>query len=203
MRSLSLRGRLPAGSGLLLVPAAALAVHQLRFWLTYGAHANAELAAQGHSYLNSLVPWLVLGLGVGLSLFLRRVGRALRTGDAGRFGRCSAVAVWLLAWAGLVTIFAAQESLEELFASGHPSGVAGVFGHGGWWALPAAALVAALVTALLRTARAVLRFAAALHPRVLGRAGTLLRPAAATLVVPASLAPAPTGRGPPFRLLVR
>ena len=85
MRSPSLRGRLPAGSGLLLIPAASLVVHQLRYTLAYGSRANAELAAQGHSYLSSLTPWFVFALGIGLALFLRRAAHALRTGDAGVF----------------------------------------------------------------------------------------------------------------------
>src|SRR5258707_4193501 len=67
-------------SGLLLMPAAALVVHQARYTLAYGARANAELAAQGHSYLHSLVPWTILALGTGASLFLRRVARAARPG---------------------------------------------------------------------------------------------------------------------------
>ena len=43
-----------------LTPAAAFAVHQLRYWLAFGAHAGAALQQQGHSYLHSLVPWIVL-----------------------------------------------------------------------------------------------------------------------------------------------
>ena len=70
--------RLPEGSGLLLVPAAAFAVHQLRYFIAYGSHANSQLAAQGHSYLHSLAPWAVLALGIGATLLLRRAGRALR-----------------------------------------------------------------------------------------------------------------------------
>ncbi len=142
MRSPSLRGRLPAGSGLLLIPAASLVVHQLRYTLAYGSRANAELTAQGHSYLYSLTPWFVFALGIGLALFLRRAALVLRTGDAGVSSRRSSLTVWLLAWVGLVAIYALQELLEELLASGHPGGFAGVFGHGGFWAVPVAAAVA-------------------------------------------------------------
>ena len=46
-----------------LVPAGALAVHQLRFLLAFGGGAGTELARQGHSYLHSLVPWIVLLIG--------------------------------------------------------------------------------------------------------------------------------------------
>ena len=203
MRSLSLRGRLPAGSGLLLIPAASLLVHQLRYTLAYGSRANAELAAQGHSYLGSLAPWFVFVLGIGLALFLRRTAHALRTGDAGVFSRLSAATLWLLAWTGLVAIYAVQELLEELLASGHPGGAAGVFGHGGWWAVPVAAAVAAGVTALTRVARAVLRIAAAARPRSLFALLSFVVPAASALVAPAPLARAYAGRAPPPRLLLR
>ena len=46
-----------------LMPAGAFAVHQLRYWLAFGSHAGVELAAQGHSYLHSVVPWIVLLIG--------------------------------------------------------------------------------------------------------------------------------------------
>lgn len=199
MRS-PLRGRLPAGSGLLLIPAASLVVHQLRYTLAYGARANTELAAQGHSYLYSLTPWFVFALGIGLALFLRRAARALRTGDAGAFTRLSAPTVWLLAWAGLLAIYAAQELLEELLASGHPGGVGGVVGHGGLWAVPVAAVVAGVVTLFLRVARAVLRVAAEARPRLRTVLLRLAAPAGSVLVAPAPLARAYAGRAPPFSL---
>jgi hypothetical protein len=203
VRSLSLRGRLPAGSGLLLIPAASLLVHQLRYTLAYGSRANAELAAQGHSYLGSLAPWFVFALGIGLALFLRRTAHALRTGDAGVFTRLSAATIWLLAWSGLVAIYAIQELLEEILASGHPGGAAGVFGHGGWWAVPVAAAVAAGVTALMRVARAVLRIAAETRPRLTFAPLSFSVPAGSTLFAPAPLARAYAGRAPPRRLPLR
>ena len=200
MRSPSLRGRLPAGSGLLSIPAASLVVHQLRYTLAYGSHANAELAAQGHSYLSSLTPWFVFALGIGLALFLRRAAQALRTGDAGVRARVSPVAVWLLAWAGLLAIYATQELLEELLASGHPGGAAGVFGHGGYWAVPVAAAVAVVVTLCLRVARAVLRAAAQSRFRVLPYGPFLVAIAGGMLVAPARPARAYAGRAPPLSL---
>ena len=203
MRSLSSRVRLPAGSGLLLIPAASLVVHQLRYTLAYGTRANAELAAQGHSYLYSLVPWFVFALGIGLALFLRRAAHALRTGDAGVATRLSAPAIWLLAWTGLLLIYAIQELLEGVLASGHPGGVGGVLGHGGWWAVPVAAVVAVVVTLFLRVARAVLRIAAAARPRLWPLASRLAAPAESVLVAPAPLARAYAGRAPPRSLPAR
>ena len=60
-----------------LLPFAALVVHQLRFALAFGGNAGTELARQGHSYLHSLVPWLVLLLALAAGGFLWALGRAL------------------------------------------------------------------------------------------------------------------------------
>lgn len=192
------RARLRNGSTLLVVPAAALVVHQLRYMLAYGSRAGAELASQGHSYLHSLVPWMILALGVPLSSFLRRAVRAARSGDAGRLSAIRPSLLWGATTVGLVAVYVLQEGLEELFASGHPTGTAGIVGHGGWWAVPAAAAVAAAVVALLRVGRVVLRLAArlAVRPRRL-RPSSIRLPAAAALAVTAPLALAAAGRAPP------
>jgi len=186
-------------SGLLLVPAAAFLVHQLRYSLAYGTRANSELAAQGHSYLNSLVPWFVLALGLGFTLFVRRVARTLRTGETGRLAPGSRLTLWATSWAGLVGIYVVQESLEGLLAAGHPGGVGGVVGHGGWWAIPAAAAVALGVVLLLGVARTVLRIAARRAPRPLWpRPASLRVPAGVAAAVSSPLASAAAGRAPPF-----
>ena len=111
-----------------LVPASALAVHQLRYWLAFGSNATAELQAQGHSYLHSVVPWIVLLIAISAGVFLRALGRALG-------GRCSLprytlsfAALWLVCAACLVAIYVCQEFLEGLFATGHPGGLVGIFG---------------------------------------------------------------------------
>jgi hypothetical protein len=195
------RGGIPSGSGLLLIPAAALLVHQLRFWLTYGSAADAQLTASGHSYQTSLVPWVVLMLGIGLSSFLRRAAHAVRSGETGPFMRLSPARLWAITTVGLVAIYTVQESLEELYASGHPTGFSGIFGHGGWWAVPAAAVVAVVVVALLRLGRVVLRLASRSSSRR-ARFGRLLSrvPAVVLLVAPAPLARAAAGRAPPHLL---
>jgi len=201
VRSRLQRGGLPSGAGLLLIPAAALVVHQLRFWLTYGSAADAQLTASGHSYQTSLVPWVVLTLGIGLSSFLRRAAHAVRSGETGSFVRLSPARLWAVTTVGLVAIYTVQESLEELYASGHPTGFSGIFGHGGWWAIPSAAAVAIAVVALLRLGRAVLRLAGragARRPRF-GRALPTF-PAIVLLVAPAPLARAAAGRAPPHLL---
>jgi hypothetical protein len=191
------RRRLPGGAALLIVPAAALVVHQARYSLAYGARANAQLAAQGHSYLHSLVPWTVLALGAGLAAFVRRAAHAHATGESGRAASLGARVLWLLTTAGLVALYALQETLEGTFATGHPSGIDGVFGHGGWWAVPVAAVVAVAVVALLSLARTLLRLVAASHRRVVFRVAPVLLPQAPALVRVAPLARAAAGRAPP------
>jgi hypothetical protein len=185
-------------NGLLLMPAAALVVHQARYSLTYGARANAELTAQGHSYLHSLVPWTILALGIGASMFVRRAALAARTGRSGSFTPLSALALWAITTAALVAIYAVQEALEALSLSGHPGGASGVFGHGGWWAVPASGVVALGVVALLRLGRAVLRLASRLAgSSSYARTACSRLPRSVALVAPAPLARAAAGRAPP------
>jgi hypothetical protein len=130
--------------GLVLLPAAAFAVHQLRYTLAYGSRANHVLAAQGHSYLTSLAPWLVLLVGFGAASFVLRLAR----GGDDRPSR-PPLELWLVSSACLLGIYVVQELLEGLYAVGHPAGFAGVFGHGGWWALPLALFFGAATAALL------------------------------------------------------
>lgn len=151
-----------------LVPAGALAVHQLRYWLAFGSNAAVELRAQGHSYLHSLVPWIVLLIAISAGLFLRALGRALG-------GRCSLprytvsfAALWLGCAACLVAIYVCQEFLEGLFATGHPGGLVGIFGYGGWWSVPAALAVGLVLAAVFHGARWVLREVAQRHRRPVG-----------------------------------
>ena len=187
-------------NGLLLMPAAALVVHQARYSLAYGARANSELTAQGHSYLHSVVPWSIFALGVGASIFVRRAARAARTGRSGSFTRLSSAALWAITTAALVAIYSVQETLESFSVSGHPSGTAGVVGHGGWWALPAAALVALAVVGLLRLGRAVLRLASRLAGAAPRARDIRVRvPVSISLIAPAPLALARAGRAPPHR----
>jgi hypothetical protein len=198
MRSRLRRGRFPSGTALLLFPAAALLVHQLRYTLAYGSQAGSQLAATGHSYQHSLVPWVILTLGIGLSSFLRRAAYAVRSGETGSLSRLSTASLWGATTVALLAVFALQESLEELYASGHPTGFAGIFGHGGWWAVPSAIVVAFGVVALLRVGRAVLRFAVRLAGRpVHFRPLTPGLPPAFVPVAPAPLARAAAGRAPP------
>ena len=94
---------------------------------------------------------------------------------------------------------ATQETLEGFLATGHPGGATGVVGHGGWWALPAAAVVAALVTGLLLVARTLLRVVAT--PPLARFAGPPARKRRGfDTVLARPLARAAAGRAPPLAL---
>ena len=138
------------------VPAAAFAVHQLRYLLAYGGAAGAALQRQGHSYLHSLVPWIVLLFGVAVGGFLAALGRAMVGQRSLPRYSFSLVGLWLTCSACLVAVYVSQELLEGLFATGHPAGLAGIFGYGGWWSVPAALCVGLVLAALFHGARWVL-----------------------------------------------
>ncbi|HET6447970.1 MAG TPA: hypothetical protein VFG31_02585, partial [Conexibacter sp.] len=210
MPPVSLRRRLlaafpPVLRGAALTPAAVLLVHQLRYELAFGADAPRALAEQGHAYLSSLTPWIVLlaalALGTSLGALAQRWGRASAAARGVR--RRGGVRVWLLASAALVAIFAGQELLEGWLAVGHAAGAAAVLGGGGWWALPAALLVGGLLTLALRAGTAVedalgelMPVRLRLHARVRVALGAP-RPAAPTRRMTAPLAGAAAGRAPP------
>jgi hypothetical protein len=189
--------RIVSGRGFLLLPAAAFVVHQLRYRIAYGSRADQVLAAQGHSYLNSFAPWLALLLSISLGLLVLRVAQAAgRTDDD---PRRSLAGLWALATASLVAIYAAQELLEGFFATGHPAGMAGVLGHGGWWALPLAVAAGAVVALLLRAGCALVSAAR----RLAGRRPLRLAPPSVARLRPVDLVPRPAlagaaaGRAPP------
>ena len=184
-----------------LVPAGAFAVHQLRYWMAFGSGATDELRAQGHSYLHSLVPWIVLLIAISAGVFLRALGRALG-------GRCSLprstlsfAALWLVCGVCLLAIYVCQESLEGLFATGHPGGLVGIFGDGGWWSVPAALTVGLVLAAMFHGARWVLREVAQRRQRLVRSPGRRVpgarAPRDSLLPRLEPLADGWSGRGPP------
>ncbi|HEY2716634.1 MAG TPA: hypothetical protein VGI73_10500 [Solirubrobacterales bacterium] len=186
-----------------LMPAAVLTVHQLRYQLAFGGHTDAKLASQGHAYLGTVAPLAAMLVAIGAGVFLAGLARARREGEAGERGR-PFVAVWLLAAAALVGIYAAQELAEGMLAAGHPGGLHGVFGDGGIWALPLSLAFGAVVALALRAADAAKRWAAGLaerdEPPARIRARRPLRPAPVFMPAPAPLALAAAGRAPPLGL---
>jgi hypothetical protein len=196
------RGSRIAGfASIVLLPPAAFAVHQLRYWLAFGSNAGVELQRTGHSYLHSVVPWLVLLVALAVGGFLRALGRAFagQTSPAGF--ALSLSAMWLVCSAALVSIFACQEFLEGLFATGHPAGLAGIFGYGGWWSIPAALCVGLVLATVLHGARWLVREVARRRARpyiaAIGPAPGVARPRDAVLACPPPLVRGWSGRGPP------
>lgn len=197
MRTRSLQHLARAGA----VPIAAFAVHQLRYMLAYGPAASAELQRQGHSYLHSAVPWLVMALALTAGGFLSGLGRAFTGRRTLPRYAGSLLTLWLTCAAVLLAIYCAQELLEGMFATGHPGGLTGVFGDGGWWAMPAALSVGLVLAALFHGARwlldeVALRCAEAIVETA-RRVAPAQRPAAASLPRLAPLALGWCGRGPP------
>lgn len=183
-----------------LLPPAAFAVHELRYLLAYGGQAGAELQRTGHSYLHSLVPWIILLLALAVGGFLRALGRAFAGQTSLPRYSASLLGMWFACSACLVAIFMCQELLEGVFSSGHPAGLAGIFGYGGWWAVPAAACVGLVLAAWFHGARWLLQ-------EVARRAGVRADRIRAVLEVPrprsfvaprlAPLVGGSSGRGPP------
>jgi len=143
----------------MLVPAAAFAVHQLRYELAYGSQARQALAAQGHGYLDSLAPWVAALVALALGSYVVRLARAA-SGELQPQPRRAFARLWLTTSAGLLAVYAGQEALEGVFAAGHPGGLEGVFGHGGWWAVVLSLTFGLAVALILRLASAVVDLAA-------------------------------------------
>ena len=130
MSALARTNRTLRAAGLLLV--GALAVHWLRYWLAYGAHAPDELHSQGHGYLVELLPPLIALAAASLAgaAVIRLLGRFRDTRSG---SQASPVVGYALA---LFAVFAAQELSEGLLSPSHPAGLDALFAGGGWWALP-------------------------------------------------------------------
>ena len=184
-----------------LVPAGALAVHQLRYMLAFGVSAGSVLARQGHSYLHSVVPWVVLALGIALGAFLWSIGRAMGGQRSLSRYTLSFTALWALCSAALLSVYVAQEMLEGLMVSGHPAGLVGVFGYGGWWAAPVAVCVGLVLAAFFHGATWVLDGVTRRSARRTASAGTQPRatPRPRDFSPPRlqPLALGQSGRGPP------
>jgi hypothetical protein len=186
---------------LALMPAAAFAVHQLRYWLAFGGGAGAQLHAQGHAYLHSVAPWIALLLAISAGAFLRALGRAARGYRSLPSYTVSFAGLWLVCAACLVGIYATQELMEGFLVTGHPGGLVGIFGYGGWWSVPAALAVALALAAVFHGARWTLEEVARRHAAPVPAPARRVAPARfpRTFRVPrlAPLAGGWSGRGPP------
>jgi hypothetical protein len=145
----------------LLLPAATVAVHQLRYLLAYGPNAGRQLIAQGDAYVESLLPGLVLLMAVCAAAGLLQLWRVSRGSGAARpAGHVRLWRLWAIASAALLAAYVGQEALEVMLGSARASVIAQAFGDGGWWAGPAALAIGLGWALLARGAKVVLALAA-------------------------------------------
>ena len=181
-----------------LLAAGALAVHQLRYLIGYGHHSGEVLAGQGHGYLSFVSRAVVVLAALAIVGFLGRLLKASR-GPVSEAVLPRRRRLWALGAGALIFMYGLQEGLEGQIERGHPSGLVGIFGHGGWIAIPLAIAVAGLIALLLRGAEAAIEQTAR-EARHRAAPSTDLR---APLPAPALNAPNPlaghlAGRGPPL-----
>jgi hypothetical protein len=109
--------------------------------------------------------------------------------------------LWVVCAVSLVGIYACQEFLEGVFLTGHPFGLIGIFGYGGWWAIPAAVAVGLVLASVFHGAGWVLREVAQRHRRAPAaaprRSAPDRLPRRVLVPRPAPLAGGWSGRGPP------
>ena len=117
----------------------------------YGSHAGKALAEQGHTYMPLvealaivLVAAVLMRFGLSLAKARRGVVDEMTPGSFGR--------VWVSASAALAVVYTFQEGFEGTFDAGHPAGLIGIFGHGGWTALLFSLAIGAVIAALTRVA---------------------------------------------------
>ncbi len=185
-----------------LLPAATLAVHELRYLLAFGRGASRELTDRGDTYLGWLAPLCVILLAIPLGALAGRLAAAWQGRPAGRgHGGRGRLIQWLTLALVLVGCFCAQEVLEQLLEPRHPLGLAGIFGDGGWWAVPAALGVAAALTLVLVGTQAAIAGLARRRSRPGGARPAIVRrrrPRGLPRLVPvAPLAAGAAGRAPP------
>jgi hypothetical protein len=150
----------PKLRALSLLAAGSIMVHELRYVAAYGSNAGEALSEQGHSYAPTIEALAALLVLVAFGRFTFSLLRA----------RCGIVAdpkpatfrrLWLGASVALAALYTFQEGFEGAFAPGHPSGLIGVYGHGGWSALIFALAIGAVIAALTRLAHGAIELVAA------------------------------------------
>jgi hypothetical protein len=180
-----------------LISLGALGVHDLRYLIAYRGSAAHELSVQGHGYLRLVTPIVVGVLVLALASF---AGRLLGGGSPDDSRPPSTRRAWALLAATLVVIYACQEWIEGLVADGHPGGLAGVMGHGGWVSVPLAIVIGLLIALALRGAEGAVALPAAPASPAWLRPRPLLAIAAGSSWLPSrgdALARRLAPRGPP------
>ena len=140
-----------------LLGTGSLVVHETRYLLASG-HGTGH-GASGHGYLTVLIPLVGLLLAAAAAHFTWSL--ATRRPELLKLGRRRTAGFFASA---LLMIYVGQESVEGILAPGHPDGLAGVFGGGGWVAVPLCAIVGAALSLMTRGLRRIADAALALRP---------------------------------------
>jgi hypothetical protein len=181
-----------------LLAAGAVAVHQLRYLTAYGHESPVALAGQGHAYLSIAAPAVGVLVCLAVAAFGARLLDARRS-PAPEHETPRPGPLWALSSLSLLVIYGFQESLEGQLEPGHPAGIAGIFGHGGWTAILLAIAIGGLVALVARGASGAIEHATRSRLRSVPRALELRGP---PLPVPrVALDPIAghlAGRGPPI-----
>ena len=129
-----------------LLGAGALGLHELRYLIGYGGDAGRALAEQGHGYLDAVTAVVALTLVAALAALVAALVRG--AGAAKRPPRRWRVR-WLACSGALLAVFTLQELVEGALSPGHPAGLVGVAGSGGWIAVPLALAIGAAYLAVM------------------------------------------------------
>ncbi|MGH2906715.1 MAG: hypothetical protein ACRDKI_08080 [Solirubrobacterales bacterium] len=138
-----------------LLCAGELAVHDLRYWIGIGAGPGSTGV---HAYLaigDAVVGMLLLA---AITLFGRRLYRALTGRYADAIPNSGFFSIWAAFTAILTTTFVLQESFEGI-AAGAGTGSAPLIAQNGWIAPLLAAIVAALIALVVRAGEQLVRLA--------------------------------------------
>lgn len=179
-----------------VLPAAALAVHELRYRLAFGDDTGSVLAEHGHGYLGVLSPLVVLLCAAGCARLLLNVARGLPDSTP----RAGLPRMWLASAGALFAVYASQELLEGVLSAGHAGGLEAIFAGGGWLAAPLSVLVGFALALVLRLARCVAQRRAQRHLGRVALPSPVAPPVRSAIVTPRAcqLARRLAGRAPPL-----
>lgn len=124
---------------------AAVALHELRYVTGADGHAGGHRPL---GWLSLVAPLITIGLTGAFAVALAVTARRRTAGRSARLRN-----VWIIATGGLLTTFAAQELLQGALHPGHPIGLHGLVGHGGWVVVPLALLLGGVVAIVVGVAR--------------------------------------------------
>jgi hypothetical protein len=177
------RAATPRARSTALVLLGALALHQLRYLLFYGAGAPRALAHQGHGYLTDVLPAVaVVAMAmIAGSLLTAAAVRSTRSRPSGSLKRMTPLFAL-----SLLAIFSIQEVTEGALSAGHASGLGAVLAGGGWIALPLALALGAVCAV---AARVLDRTERALTVRLRTRRGRSRHPVVLASATPSARAP--------------